>query len=1180
MNPISILVVEDEGIVAENLTRKLEQLGYAVAGTAENGSEAVEMALHLRPQLVLMDIQLQGRIDGIQAAQQIKDEYDVPVIYLTAHSDPATLTRAKLTRPFGYILKPFEIRDLATQIELALYKHQADRQLREQREWLRVTLTSIGEAVLATDDRGRISFLNPVAEALTGWTAPEAMGRPVEEVFRIINEQTGQPVEVPVDLVLRERRTVPLANHTAIITKDGRSVPVEDSAAPIMDATGNVIGVVLVFHDVTEKRRAAEALQASEERLRESQSKLESALNSITDAVFITDAEGRFIDSNDAFATYHKFRNKEECSKSFAECPDILDVWMADGQPAPPQMWAVPRALRGERVTHTEYTLRRKDTGETWVGSYSFGPIRNKDGEITGSVVVGRDITERKKMEDAVHKSEQLLRDVLNNMVAMIGLMTPDGTLILANRTSLEAANLTPEEVLGKPFEECYWWAWSSVVQERLRNAIARAAAGQVSRYDEVIRVGEGEYRTIDFMLSPMFGTDGRITYLIPSATDISDRKKAEEALHLAVERYERQVRLFQGITDTTPDFVYLFDLQGRFQYANRRLLEVWGMTLEQVIGKTCRELGYEQWHHDMHMREIAQVIETKRPIKGEVPFKAPLTGIFGVYEYIFTPVISPDGEVELIAGTTRDISERKHMEDKLKESEKQLTAILEQLPVGVGLIDDNGSYILSNSAMKANVPGEGAPSRDPTRIKQWKTFDADGKLVPPNNWPGARALRGEFVNGMEFIFTTEDGDELWKLIYAAPFRSHRNEAVGAVVVAQDITARKYAERKLHELTANLEKQVSERTAMAENRSKQLQSLAIELIETEERERRKFAHLLHDDLQQMLASARFQLHSVSGDKSTEPVLENVGRILEESIAKARRLTHELSPPVMHHGSLFSAMEWLSGQMNEHFGLNVYLEGENMPELKNSPVKVFVFRAVQELLFNIVKHSGVKNANVLLSGKDSHLDVTVSDQGKGFDKEDLDRSKTKKGFGLISIHERARYVGGDLIIKSEPGRGSSFYLTVPVQPAIVESVRMPTEAPPFHAVAPKNSPGTGGLRVLFADDHKVMRQGLIRLISSQPDIQVAGEAANGKEAVELARQLRPDVIVMDISMPEMDGIEATRRIKAEMPEVRVIGLSMFEDKNSAQNIINAGAHCFVPKTASSAELLKAIYGSCD
>jgi CheY-like chemotaxis protein len=181
--------------------------------------------------------------------------------------------------------------------------------------------------------------------------------------------------------------------------------------------------------------------------------------------------------------------------------------------------------------------------------------------------------------------------------------------------------------------------------------------------------------------------------------------------------------------------------------------------------------------------------------------------------------------------------------------------------------------------------------------------------------------------------------------------------------------------------------------------------------------------------------------------------------------------------------------------------------------------------------------------------------------------------------LISIRERARYIGGDLKFESEPGRGSRFYLNVPVQPFTGECVPILTEAL-TDIVAKKTPSGGGGLRVLFADDHKVMRQGLIRLISNQPDIQVAGEAANGKEAVELALQLRPDVIVMDISMPVLDGIEATRRIKSELPGVRIIGLSMFEDKNSAQNIINAGAESFVPKTASSAELLKAIYGGGD
>jgi PAS domain S-box-containing protein len=178
------------------------------------------------------------------------------VIYLTAHSDPATLARAKLTGPFGYILKPFEDRELAVQIELALHRHRADREVRQQREWLRVTLTSIGDAVIATDAAGRVTFVNPVAESLTGWKSEEATGQALQCVFRIINEQTGEPLMDPVVRALKEGRPVALANHAAVVTKDGRTVPIEDSAAPILDAAGQAIGAVLVFHDVTAKRWA------------------------------------------------------------------------------------------------------------------------------------------------------------------------------------------------------------------------------------------------------------------------------------------------------------------------------------------------------------------------------------------------------------------------------------------------------------------------------------------------------------------------------------------------------------------------------------------------------------------------------------------------------------------------------------------------------------------------------------------------------------------------------------------------------------------------------------------------------------------------------------------------------------------------------------------------------------
>jgi PAS domain S-box-containing protein len=210
-----------------------------------------------------MDIRLQGGMDGVEAAERIRRECSLPVIFLTAHSDRATLQRAKLAQPFGYILKPFEELELETHIQMALYRHQAELDLWRQREWLRVTLTSIGDAVLAADTSRRITFVNPVAAALTGWPQEQALGQTVENVFRIINEKTREQAGDVVAEVLRENRVVGLANHTALVARSGREIPIEDSAAPIRDAGGMVSGVVLVFHDVTEKRRARELMRSA-----------------------------------------------------------------------------------------------------------------------------------------------------------------------------------------------------------------------------------------------------------------------------------------------------------------------------------------------------------------------------------------------------------------------------------------------------------------------------------------------------------------------------------------------------------------------------------------------------------------------------------------------------------------------------------------------------------------------------------------------------------------------------------------------------------------------------------------------------------------------------------------------------------------------------------------------------
>jgi len=262
-----ILIVEDEGIVAFNIQNRLERLGYSVVANVSSGEEALDATVETKPDLVLMDIKLEGTIDGIEAAAQIHRRFQIPIVYLTAYTDEDTLNRAKLTEPYGYILKPFEARDLGTTIEIALYKHQMEQQLREREQWLATTLRSIGDAVITTDPDGLITFMNPAAEALTRWHLEEVIGNDLNRVFRTINEKTREVVENPVALALRDGITVGLENHTLLITKEGTEIPINDSAAPIKNDLGQTLGAVLVFHDNFEQQRSEASLQQKNQQL-------------------------------------------------------------------------------------------------------------------------------------------------------------------------------------------------------------------------------------------------------------------------------------------------------------------------------------------------------------------------------------------------------------------------------------------------------------------------------------------------------------------------------------------------------------------------------------------------------------------------------------------------------------------------------------------------------------------------------------------------------------------------------------------------------------------------------------------------------------------------------------------------------------------------------------------------
>lgn len=264
MNGTRVLVVEDDRLIAAGIAKRLRVLGYAVVGQASSGDEGVSAARALRPDLVLMDIHLGRGIDGIEAARRLREELDVPVVFLTAHSDEATLQRAKLSGPHGYVLKPYEDRDLQTAIEVAVQRHGMDRRVRESEAWLTATLRSIGDAVIATDEAGQVRFMNPLAEQLTGWSQEEAAGRHVESIFHIVHEHTRAPVLNPAVDALALGVPVTLSPDTILIDRHGVERPIDDSAAPIRARDGAVAGGVLVFRDISEKRELESNLRQAQ----------------------------------------------------------------------------------------------------------------------------------------------------------------------------------------------------------------------------------------------------------------------------------------------------------------------------------------------------------------------------------------------------------------------------------------------------------------------------------------------------------------------------------------------------------------------------------------------------------------------------------------------------------------------------------------------------------------------------------------------------------------------------------------------------------------------------------------------------------------------------------------------------------------------------------------------------
>ena len=502
------------------------------------------------------------------------------------------------------------------------------------------------------------------------------------------------------------------------------------------------------------------------------------------------------------------------------------------------------------------------------------------------------------------------------------------------------------------------------------------------------------------------------------------------EQLWSQLEERSDRAALFSIVTENMLDMVALTDMEGNFTFTGKSN-EILGYEPDFLTGKNVMDFVHPA-DFPRILEEFGEFVASGHPRRAEFRYRRK-DGSYLWLETLGNFIKDDNGIPREIVFSARDITERKQAGEALRESEEKFRIVFEQSAIGMGRVSFTDARWIDVNETFCDMLGY---TPEEMRATPWPDIthpdDVDLDLIPFR-----RMAAGNLENyTVEKRFIHKQGHHVWARLTLSLVRDVHGRPDYEIAIIENITQRKMTDEALQALTDTLEQQVAIRTELAETRSWQLQKLTEELLKAEERERRRIADLLHDDLQQYLASAWMQVQVTRERHPSIELLENVESALKKSIEKSRNLSHELTPPILQQGDLADTIEWLAHRMKKQFGLRVKVERSALPPFKNAPLKLFIYRSVRELLFNTVKHSGVEDARVIFSGDDDSFSITVTDQGRGFNP-DILSSHGAAGLGLSNLAQRANSVGCNLDIESAPGQGSRIMLTVPV--SLMENV---------------------------------------------------------------------------------------------------------------------------------------------
>ena len=550
-----ILIVEDKKSVAETVETRLKKLEYTVCGVVSTAVQAVEKAAEMQPDIVLIDLELEGEINGIEAAKRIRNSLDIPTVYLADYSNPVFLTkedllkRAEITNPFEYLPFPYGGRKLYLVIESVLYKHRMEKESKAYKQHRTMILGGISDAVIATDNKGFLTFMNPVAETLTGWEMEEVSGKHVTDMLNIHIGNGGSLIKDTFLTEAIQKGAIPTGGlssasevdyNTYLIAKSGRKIPIDYNITSIKDEQENPAGIVITFRDITKYRTKEEALNQTIGELGQQTNLMKTVFDSMYDGIVVIDLRGRVLFVNPSI---QQMVGTEPPGSPPSRWAKQYGVFYSDQEtPFPMDQILSTQIARGEAVRDQELFIRNKEQPEGIHIRASAAPLYDENQEVVACVCIIRDVTKDKiaaiQLEQTMQElqNQARLTDTIFNSISD-GVIAADanGTFTIFNPSAKTILGIGPIETTPDKWSDNYGFFFPDRVapfpadELPLARALKGEASDEVEMFVRNPEVPDGVFISVSGR--PLQDEDGTEKGGVIVFRDVTHRVIAEEAL-------------------------------------------------------------------------------------------------------------------------------------------------------------------------------------------------------------------------------------------------------------------------------------------------------------------------------------------------------------------------------------------------------------------------------------------------------------------------------------------------------------------------------------------------------------------------------------------------------------------------------------------------------------------------